>query len=527
MLFQPVVDLLTGDVLGYEALGRVSGREEDGFRLLSLYAERDQIYEEMLATLARLSFTRGAFRPPGSLLFLNVSRPLLQRFLDDSDHRLPSYDGLVFEIPESDHQISQWPGLLVPFVTDGVAIALDDWGAGQADPLRLAEIRPAWVKVDLKLTQKVGLDPSVDRLITLLVNWLGENRAKVIAEGIETEEQLIRLRHLGVRYGQGYGLARPQESFPLQVPIPDPGRRLGRTEAFPLALSEAFGLKDEHLQLVESQQVMLAPLLDAAIVDLADWIHQAQISPNLDGLSSKELFVGLLQMHFHALTRGYLGAEDRDRAEKIVAAHRRHNVDMTWFALGYRHLQHEINRRLRAIGADSLATALTELFTWDLGMVLHRYQQVLEHDHGSPLLNAQTFWDRVSLDARQRLTRDRRALFILIQIEGTEVFRKDSGGVRLKERLNLAARHLSLYATSQAIVGRLASDEFGLWTDDLNAAQVNRLTRHLLSETARVAAPLDVVMASAVLGRDGTTPEALYARADQRLTDTQRRQRPS
>ncbi len=527
MLFQPVVDLLTGDALGYEALGRVSGREEEGFRLLSLYAERDHVYEETLATLAKLAFARGAFRPPGSLLFLNVSRTLLQRLLDDPAHRFPSYDGLVFEIPESDHQISQWPGLLVPFVTDGVAVALDDWGAGQADPLRLAEIRPAWVKIDLKLTQKVGLDPSVDRLIALLVNWLGESRAKVIAEGIETEEQLTRLRHLGVRYGQGFGLARPEESFPLHISIPDPGRRLGRTEAFSLALSEAFGLKDEHLQLIESQQVTLTPLLDEAIVDLAAWIHQAQISPSLDGLTSEEHFVGLLQTHFHALTRGYLGTEDHDRAQRIVAAHRRHNVDMTWFALGYRHLQHEINRKLRAKGENSLATALTELFTWDLGMVLHGYQHVLEHDYGSPLLNAHTFWDRVSLDARQRLKRDRRALFILVQIEGTEGFRKDAGRARLKERLNSAAQHLSLYATSQVLVGRLASEEFGIWTDELNAVQLNRLTRHVVSETCRVAAPLDVVVASAVLGPDGTTPEALYARADQKLTDKQRRQRPS
>ncbi|NMP23476.1 EAL domain-containing protein [Sulfobacillus harzensis] len=209
VLFQPVVDLLTGEVLGYEALGRVSGCEDEGFRLLALYAEHDNVYDETLIHLTRLAISRGAFRPPGTLLFINVTRPVLQALLDDSGHRLSSYDGLVFEIPESDHQISQWPSLLVPFVADAAQVALDDWGAGQADPLRLVEIHPAWVKIDLQMTQKVGQDPAVDRLIALLVNWLEENRARVIAEGIETEEQLFRLRRLGIRYGQGYFLGRP------------------------------------------------------------------------------------------------------------------------------------------------------------------------------------------------------------------------------------------------------------------------------------------------------------------------------
>ncbi|NMP24071.1 hypothetical protein HIJ39_17195 [Sulfobacillus sp. DSM 109850] len=315
----------------------------------------------------------------------------------------------------------------------------------------------------------------------------------------------------------------PQDSFPVRVEVPAPGLRRGRAQALPLALSEAFGLSDEHLALIESQQMLLQPVLDDAVADLAQWIHHAQISPQLEGVTSSSHFMGLLTAHFRALTRGYLGAEDRDRAHRIVEAHRRHNVDIAWFALGYRHLQQKINAALRAVGEDELASAVTELCSWDMGMVLNGYQEVLERDHDSPLLNARAFWDRVLQDARYRLLQNHRALFILVQLHGGEAFRQDHGRSMLRERLNAAAYSLSRYATSHLVIGRLSLDEFGLWTDDLTAAQFNRLTRHLVSEIGRAAAPLQVVLAYAMLGPDGTTPDALYHHADSRLTEKLRR----
>jgi EAL domain-containing protein (putative c-di-GMP-specific phosphodiesterase class I) len=242
--------------------------------------------ETIRQELQRVALPLGAFRPPGTLLFVNTSRTLLRHLLQQGLGPSRAFEGLVFEVPESDRQIQQWAELLNEFRPAGVQVGVDDWGVGQANPLRVAELKPDWVKIDLAITQKVGQDPAIDRLISLLVNWLADSRCRVVAEGIESHDQVIQLRRLGVRFGQGFGLAYPAHEFPTTVRVPAPGLRMGQIAALPIALVEAYDLCDQHLEIIDKNRTALQPQIDAAIEALAGWIHETQVAANLDAISS-------------------------------------------------------------------------------------------------------------------------------------------------------------------------------------------------------------------------------------------------
>ena len=132
-------------------------------------------------------------------------------------------------------------------------------GRGAGEPPSGGGIKTRWVKIDLAITQKVGQDPAIDRLISLLVNWLADSRCRVVAEGIESHDQVIQLRRLGVRFGQGFGLAYPAHEFPTTVRVPAPGLRMGQIAALPIALVEAYDLCDQHLEIIDQNRTPSHP----------------------------------------------------------------------------------------------------------------------------------------------------------------------------------------------------------------------------------------------------------------------------
>ncbi len=510
ILFQPVVDLMTGRVVGYEALGRVRGAESEGFARLSQLSRDAGRYDSTLLQLQRLAFQAGAFRPPGTLLFINTSRPLLRYLLQQGLGPSRAFDELVFEIPESDRQIQEWAELLSEFRRARVQVAVDDWGVGQADPLRVAQLKPDWVKIDIAITRKVGQDPAIDRLVSLLVNWMADSRCRVLAEGVETEAEIIQLRRLGVRFGQGFVLGHPSREFPTTVPVPSPGLRMGQISALPLALVEAYDLSDQHLEIIDQNRSALDSIIDRAVDDLAGWIHRTQVAANLEGVSSKAHFTGLLREHFKALTRGYIGGEDLERAEAVASAHRRANIDLAWFVLGYRRLEQQVRKRAQDLAQPELQEALSELFLWDMGLVLSAYQRTLDHDDTTQVLRRRAFWDRAAFDATFRLQRNQGAVLVVIQLDGLEALRRGASSPDIHGLLEQIGRLLAGYRSARTLVGRLGGDEFGLWTDRVDDVELVRLMRDALR---RLSPTLQAFFATAALGRQGTTLDALYTHA--------------
>ena len=100
-------------------------------------------------------------------------------------------------------------GALRPLRELGVRIAIDDAGAGYASLRHTLALAPDIVKVDIALTSAIDTDRAKRALASALISFADEMGITIVAEGIETEASLRTLVDLGVRYGQGFHLARP------------------------------------------------------------------------------------------------------------------------------------------------------------------------------------------------------------------------------------------------------------------------------------------------------------------------------
>lgn len=89
----------------------------------------------------------------------------------------------------------------------GIAVSIDDYGAGDVDLNILEELQIAEVKIDRSLTQRS--DAEADAEIDAVVRRAARHGWRVVAEGIETEADLERARDRGCDIGQGYLLGRP------------------------------------------------------------------------------------------------------------------------------------------------------------------------------------------------------------------------------------------------------------------------------------------------------------------------------
>jgi EAL domain-containing protein (putative c-di-GMP-specific phosphodiesterase class I) len=217
VVYQPIVQLARGNVAAYEALGR--GRHP---RLPESPSELFRIAESIgeQAALSRLFRRRavelvaGRREPPP--LFLNThpvefDGPGLVASLDELRALAPSVD-LTLEIHES---VLTRPAALAQLraqlLERNVALAYDDFGAGQARLLELAEAPPHYLKFDRRLVSGLDSSPSPRRrLLQSLVGLAQELVVKTVAEGIETSAELHACRALGVTHAQGYELGRPR-----------------------------------------------------------------------------------------------------------------------------------------------------------------------------------------------------------------------------------------------------------------------------------------------------------------------------
>jgi EAL domain-containing protein (putative c-di-GMP-specific phosphodiesterase class I) len=210
MVFQPIIDLNTSDILGVEALARFSPapyRSPDKW-----FAEAAELGLgpdlELLAVAAAVNQVDQI--PPGAYLSVNVSpatatHPALAGLLDACRHRI------VLELTEHT-RIDEYDCLLAALDTlrdGGIRLAVDDAGSGYATLRHILRLHPHIIKLDIDLTRGIDSDPARRALAMSLVSFADEIHATITAEGIETRAELETLRRLRVQSGQGYHLARP------------------------------------------------------------------------------------------------------------------------------------------------------------------------------------------------------------------------------------------------------------------------------------------------------------------------------
>lgn len=207
--FQPIADLHTGAVVGYEALSRFTdGTLPDV--VFALAGRAGLGIELEIATLGAALEAATAL-PSTAYLSVNASPAFigsgeLGLLLAGLDRQI------VLEITEH-VVVDNYVALRrdINALGAGVRLAVDDAGAGYASLRHILELAPDFVKLDIGLIRGINSDPARQALIAGMTYFAVKRKVHLIAEGIETAAELETLRSLAIPFGQGYLLGHPQD----------------------------------------------------------------------------------------------------------------------------------------------------------------------------------------------------------------------------------------------------------------------------------------------------------------------------
>jgi EAL domain-containing protein (putative c-di-GMP-specific phosphodiesterase class I) len=228
VLLQPIVSLDTHHVRAAEALSRLS----NGVPVLQALADADArgTTDRLEAYLLRQALAARHRVPAGALLCLNLSADaLVGRASAAVLDALPTLQGLVLEL----RQEAAWearPELLARVDRlrgRGALLALDDAARGFRGLLAIAQLKPDWVKVDRSVVTGSLHDPVRRAGLDMFAQSAERSGSLLVAEGVETEDDLVALAKVGVTLAQGY-LFSPAVSGVLP-PALVPGTTTGRS----------------------------------------------------------------------------------------------------------------------------------------------------------------------------------------------------------------------------------------------------------------------------------------------------------
>ncbi|MEA2721104.1 MAG: hypothetical protein QOJ39_2968 [Candidatus Eremiobacteraeota bacterium] len=213
--FQPIIDVAQGRVFSYEALVRGPEGESAYSVLQRVTAENqyafDQACRVKAITLAsqlrveaklNINFLPNAIYEPAACIRRTLSTARRVGF---------PIDRIVFEVTERESVADRRKlvDIFREYSRLGFKTAIDDFGAGHSGLGLLAEFQPDFIKLDMQLIRGVAEDRAKRAIIRAVVAMCGELGIVVVAEGVETHDELAWLRDSGISLFQGYLFARP------------------------------------------------------------------------------------------------------------------------------------------------------------------------------------------------------------------------------------------------------------------------------------------------------------------------------
>ncbi|MBJ7550600.1 EAL domain-containing protein [Marinomonas ostreistagni] len=209
---QPIFDLEENRVTGYETLTRFSEQYSDfNTEEWFINAAKVGLTYELECVTGRKAFEMLEFVNSDQYLGINVSPETIMRCSSIVSMFGDHAERLVLEITEHEHidDYVEVSNALQPLRELGLQIAVDDAGSGYASFRHILQLKPDVIKLDRSLISGIDTDSSQYALATAIVAFANETNAIIVAEGIETREELSCIQTLNIKLGQGYLLGRP------------------------------------------------------------------------------------------------------------------------------------------------------------------------------------------------------------------------------------------------------------------------------------------------------------------------------
>jgi len=223
MAFQPIVDLGRNRVWGYEALVRGTDGQGAGW-VLGQVDEANRYKFDQACRVKAIELAGSLFPDAETKLSINfmpnaVYEPAACiRATLEAAHRVGlAHQQLMFEFTENERMVDipHVQRIIAEYRKQGFVTALDDFGAGYAGLNLLASFQPDLIKLDMELIRGITTSPARQTIIAYVTTMARDLGITVLAEGIETEAELVALRAAGIELFQGYLFAKPGvESLP-------------------------------------------------------------------------------------------------------------------------------------------------------------------------------------------------------------------------------------------------------------------------------------------------------------------------
>jgi len=209
-VYQPIMELESRRVIAYEALSRFPG--DKGYTPDRWFGDAWELGLGVELELLAMRITTQALTeiPPEIALCINASPSVIasERFIP---HLRGRVHRVVVELTEhfGIEDSADLRSRLEPLRQEGGRTAIDDFGAGYASLKHIVSVEPDWIKLDISLTERLDESPIAYALTSAVVAFADQVGISVVAEGIETVDELDAVADLGIRYGQGFHLGMP------------------------------------------------------------------------------------------------------------------------------------------------------------------------------------------------------------------------------------------------------------------------------------------------------------------------------
>lgn len=212
MVYQAIHCLPSQEVVGYEALARFPPDLPGPAEWFAAASDVGLDVELQLAAVQR-AITALDVLPAHTWLAINLSPVAI--LSDQLSALIPPHHAARIVIEMTEHeQVSDYAGLRTAMARLrrlGIRFAADDAGSGYAGMRHLIEIRPDLIKMDYHLTHDIDADPARAAMATALHAFAAATSTVLLAEGVETEDELRAVVDVGITLAQGYHLGRPTD----------------------------------------------------------------------------------------------------------------------------------------------------------------------------------------------------------------------------------------------------------------------------------------------------------------------------